>query len=313
MGTLASSIPQVGSRRLLNLIPLLTGKVKEPMRYSVVWLLWNLNERLVAWNTAIAKKAAFSSCSLPLSAEREAALIDICRLLNSRGKVRVLEIGTWFGEGSTKTFLENLNPGSTLISIDLWLPYHAERSKYQYRLMNLMTGFALNNCQRIFGLVGRRSHGYQLSSRAHSRGVSGGGVEWLLIRGNSLSAMHLLQHGSFDCVFIDGAHDYKTVKGEIEVSQKLIKVADEDYDVEQQFMNSGIICGDDLDVIPSYEKYLEAIPYSSDDYHDNYHPGVLRAITESFQYIFVKDGIWTSIAPRDGDWIRVPLALLPES
>ena len=56
MGTLASSIPQVGSRRLLNLIPLLTGKVKEPMRYSVVWLLGNLNERLGAWNTAIANQ-----------------------------------------------------------------------------------------------------------------------------------------------------------------------------------------------------------------------------------------------------------------
>lgn len=133
-----------------------------------------------------------------------------------------------------------------------------------------------------------------------------------MFRGNSLSAIDLLQHGTFDCVFIDGAHDYETVKREIEASQKLIKVACEDDDVEQEFMNSGIICGDDLDVIPSYEMYLEAIPYSSDDYHDNYHPGVLRAITESFQYIFVKEGIWTSIAPRDCDWIRVPLASFPK-
>lgn len=175
MGTCASSIPQVGRGRLLKLIPFVLGKVKELMRYSLVWLLWNLNERCVAWNTAIAKKAAFGSNCIPMSAEREAALIDICRSLNSRGKVRVLEIGTWFGEGSTKAFLENLNPGSTLISIDLWLPYHANRSKFQYRLMNLMTGFALNNCQRIFGLVGRQSHGYQLNYRANSRGVSRGG------------------------------------------------------------------------------------------------------------------------------------------
>ena len=52
---------------------------------------------------------------------RAASMTRAIRLFDT--PIHALEIGTWFGEGSTQIWLHNLPAGSTLTLVDPWRPY----------------------------------------------------------------------------------------------------------------------------------------------------------------------------------------------
>ena len=61
--------------------------------------------------------------------------------------IEALEIGTWFGEGSTEVFRKNLLPGSQLYLLDAWRPYfRGEDLNFPYyENMNFLSFAALRN------------------------------------------------------------------------------------------------------------------------------------------------------------------------
>jgi hypothetical protein len=67
-----------------------------------------------------------------------------------------MEIGTWFGEGSTKVIAENAPKGSTIYMIDSWSPYTSKEDKESkrklhslfYRTMDDLTFSAFHNVMR---------------------------------------------------------------------------------------------------------------------------------------------------------------------
>ena len=51
-------------------------------------------------------------------------------LINSLPKgSKVLEIGTWFGQGSTQCFLNNLDAADSLFLVDAWRPFISDKDK----------------------------------------------------------------------------------------------------------------------------------------------------------------------------------------
>jgi predicted O-methyltransferase YrrM len=95
-----------------------------------------------------------------------------------------------------------------------------------------------------------------------------------IIRGKSNEALHFLKPNTFDLVYIDGSHYYEEVFSDIKNAINLVK-------------NGGIICGDDLDQIPTEENYIIAKSNLEKDlfiFKDGtaIHPGVLAAVKEIF-------------------------------
>lgn len=135
-----------------------------------------------------------------------------------------LEIGTWFGEGSTQIWGKYLKPGSQLILCDTWTKYLSERDANvapAYSLMNNLYHVALNSTLKKV---------YELER------VTGG--EIVVIRGKASHVMKHLKPRTFDFIYIDGSHYYEDVRRDIDLAKILIK-------------DGGCICGDDLEVTPS--------------------------------------------------------------
>ena len=182
-------------------------------------------------------------------------------------KITVLEIGTWFGEGSTKIFLKNLKPNSKLILLDIWEPYVSKddlaNSQASTALMNQVGSLALSNLLRNI-------------SKYPS-------IDTTVIKSGN-NSLSLLKENTFDFIYIDGSHYYETVKNDIDIAKKLIN---------KKF---GIICGDDLEIHPN--KYLVNLSkkFKNIDFieHDNsaFHPGVMLAVYEEFGEVNCDNGIW---------------------
>jgi hypothetical protein len=181
--------------------------------------------------------------------------------------IKALEIGTWFGEGSTEVLRKNLLPGSALYLLDAWRPYfRGDDLKFpRYANMNDLSFAALHN-------VIKKQFAIEQS------GIS---IETNIIRAQSKEFLGLLIENSFDLIYIDGDHTYQAVKTDISFAKKLIK---KDF---------GIICGDDLDVGPT-PKIIEKA-YKSNlavDATEDFHAGVLLAVCEEFQEVNMSSGFW---------------------
>ena len=181
--------------------------------------------------------------------------------------IKALEIGTWFGEGSTAVFRKNLLPGSSLYLLDAWRPYFRgdDLNFPYYQNMNFLSFAALHN----------------VITKQFAIEESGTLISTNIIRAESRDFLGELKENSFDLIYIDGDHTYHAVKTDISHAKKLVK------------KNFGIICGDDLEVRPTPENVEKAYKSNLEiDSTKEFHAGVLLAVYEEFQEVNMNSGFW---------------------
>lgn len=204
--------------------------------------------------------------------------------------INALEIGVWYGEGSTKIWLDALIEKSSITLIDFWKPYASNRDKqdsaFDYQKMDNLTHEAFINTINVV-------REYEAKKD----------LNITIIRGSSKDYLKNFTSNTFDFIYIDGNHQYDSVKSDI-VNAKRI--------VNQKF---GIICGDDYENDPTPE-ILELARKNTDvDFLkekgvNHFHPGTLLAIYEEllngevnrhngFWWVYIKDGKLTKDKPKD--------------
>lgn len=181
----------------------------------------------------------------------------------------VLEIGSWFGLGSSTLLSRILPSESQLVLLDTWKPYILKSDKshklYGYAHMDKLHEYAL------------------LSTSALADNVDN--IEISVFKSNSSSSLKLIAKDSFDLIYIDGSHYYNDVLNDLRLAQAIVK---HDF---------AIICGDDLEVpIQSHEhlnicRQMSHKDYVSDQY-GRYHPGVSSAVYDFFGNVNTSNGFW---------------------
>lgn len=186
--------------------------------------------------------------------------------------IHALEIGTWYGEGSTQIWLENLPAGSTLTLIDPWRPYASPADladpEWNYAAMD---GQVLEAYLSTILAVRRFEN-------AHP-----GRVAVDIVRGDSERVLQRLRDDQFDFIYVDGDHKYASVRQNLIDAARLAR--------NQQ----SIICGDDLEHLPSPELLEVARAHRERDYlrePHNFHPGVMLAVHEQFGRVGMANGFW---------------------
>lgn len=189
------------------------------------------------------------------------------------GPVKILEVGSWYGIGSTKIWLDNIKNGSTLVLIDSWRPYASkadleEDNAYDYKGMDDLSTDAFLSTYLNIKDFEDKSMGREIKVN--------------MIRGKSSEVLPFFQNDLFDFIYIDGDHKYEIVKSDIQQAKRL---------VNKKF---GVICGDDLEKMPTAELIRIASTYKQRDYHreDAFHPGVLLAVSEEFENVNMFNGFW---------------------
>jgi len=180
------------------------------------------------------------------------ALRDIIRRVNRPGG-RICEIGSWLGNGSTRTIIEEITTtGATLFCIDHW-----RGSSNVSRHIDLVEKYD------VFGTF--------------RKNVAATGAEALVkpMVMSSQEAADAIKDGFFDLVFIDGHHSYdETVR---DIGLWLPKVAPH-----------GILCGHDCEGRASAFEYARLKKFRNDDTiegntdYPRIHPGVILAVEEIF-------------------------------
>jgi len=198
-----------------------------------------------------------------------------------------LEIGTWFGEGSTQIWGKFLKPGSRLILCDPWTKYASEQDVKKsptYSLMDKLHHIAINSALKKV---------YELEE------TSGGEV--IVVRGKSAHVMAQLKPESFDFIYIDGSHYYRDVSKDIELAKVLVR-------------DGGCICGDDLEVDPTAELKAIARGHMEQDFVSvrvadgrevSFHPGVALAVGQQFEAVNREHGFWW-VWRHNNSWVRQP-------
>ena len=173
------------------------------------------------------------------------------------GPISALEIGVWYGLGSTKIWLENLKPNSTLMLVDPWEPYSSKEDltedSYDYKSMDdLSTDAYLSTFLSI--------KKFQSENIQKNISIS-------TIRARAKDFLPFLKDDSFQFIYIDGDHKYENCKKDLQQAKRLVN------------KNFGIICGDDLEKLPTEELITVAKMNKNRDFlrqdNEHYHPGVL--------------------------------------
>ena len=191
------------------------------------------------------------------------------------GPINALEIGVWYGIGSTNIWLNHLKPTSTLCLVDPWRPYASKEDltqdvEYDYKEMDdLSTDAFLSTYLNV-----KKFQNEQASRN----------VKVNTIRAEANDFLPLLKDGIFDFIYIDGDHKYKNVKSDILQAKRLIN---------KKF---GVICGDDLDKVPTVELIELSKDFQNRDFLRGegqlFHPGVLLAVSEEFERVNMVNGTW---------------------
>lgn len=203
-----------------------------------------------------------------LWSERSNALSELLCQFDS--PVTVLEIGTWMGRGSTAMFLNQLPKGSSLVMLDSWDDFVKERGGEQvgsFKNMPRLSKIALMSSINQVDLHKNKN------------------VFTTIIRAKSETGLPLLKPNYFDLIYIDGSHYFEDVDIDIKHAINLVK-------------SGGIICGDDLDQLPTEYNYNIAKNNLEKDLFifENgtaVHPGVLVAVRDNFSdNINFQNGFW---------------------
>jgi hypothetical protein len=201
--------------------------------------------------------------------EREQVLEDYLAKKISGKKLNILEVGSWFGLGSTKKFIKHMNSSSNLFLVDPWEKYSRTDEIPTTSKMNIFVNSAYNSV-------------YELVEKNKNKNI-------FIIKAQFEKLDDFLKEDYFDFIYIDGSHYYHSVMQDIKISKKIIK-------------RGGVICGDDLDLGINETLYkiakdnIEKDLYIFDDGRA-FHPGVYLAVYDSFtkeqkSRIYTKNGFW---------------------
>jgi hypothetical protein len=200
---------------------------------------------------------------------------------NFTRSIKMLEIGTWFGEGSTRVWVESLPQHSAMVLVDAWTPYVSAADLSGgapgYKSMNDMTFSAFHNTAlRVLDYEAQRPD-----------------MDISLVRAKSSSFLKLLT-GEFDLIYVDGSHYYDAIKEDLINAKRAVN------------KSFGIICGDDYEMGHDEELLQVAVANRDRDFifhtKGHFHPGVLLAIAEEFGQVNMKDGFWWIIC-RNGEFV----------
>jgi hypothetical protein len=237
-------------------------------------------------NTAAPGDNRVKAVNQNLAQTRRAAVMSALARKAFKDKVRALEIGVWYGAGSTGIWLENFMPGSDVVLLDAWRPYASAAdvsgdqfgsANWDYAKMDSLTSEAF-----LSAFLNVRKFENELDDKNVS-----------LIRGKSSALLPMFKDGSFDFIYIDADHKYDSVKSDIVNAKRLIN---------KEF---GVICGDDLERLPTAELVNLAREYKDRDYIKGdygYHPGVCLAVSEEFASVNMSDGFWWVVC-RNGEFL----------
>lgn len=183
---------------------------------------------------------------------------------------KILEVGTWMGQGSTMIWLHYMPPDSQLVCIDKWSAYITENDlnagPSHYIAMNDLSRTAINVSLNAI-------------ESATDKNV-------IVVKADSAQALALFKENYFDFVYVDGSHYYSNVKADLAIAKRLVK-------------NGGILCGDDLEIEPDIEHINLAKQGISHDFIADaqgrgFHPGVLLAVSEEIPQHTNYAGFWIS-------------------
>ena len=225
----------------------------------------------------VALSGVFTNQAWP---QRTAALEALAKAHLSRTFV-AMEIGTWFGEGSTSIWAKYLKPGSQLFLIDIWREYISEADKATDSATS-----AMDSVQHI-AINSTLKNIYEYEAKSDG--------DIYLLRGKASKLCKFFKPNTFDFIYIDGSHYYEEVLEDIRLAKSLIK-------------DGGTICGDDLEVEATKDRVdlarrnlgRDFIKGEVDDLY--FHPGVLLAVYEHFPIVTNHAGIW-SVVKRGEDWV----------
>lgn len=191
-------------------------------------------------------------------------------------KVRVMEIGVWYGIGSTNIWFDSFMDGSEIVLIDAWRPYASDADVSGPEFRPTYWNYA-----KMDSLSTEAFLSAFLSVRRFEN--ENGGKDVSLIRANSSTLLNYFKDETFDFIYIDADHKYELVKRDIQNAKRLIN------------RKYGVICGDDLEKLPTEELVELAKKFRDRDYIKGsygYHPGVCLAVSEEFETVNMVDGFW---------------------
>lgn len=190
-------------------------------------------------------------------------------------KVRALEIGVWYGIGSTNIWMESLPEQSELVLFDSWRPYASKADVYEEGLYPSNWDYAKMDSLTTEAFLSTFLRVRKFEDERNSKNVS-------LIRSSS-SFLSFIKDGTFDFIYIDADHKYDSVKRDIIEAKRLAN------------KTFSIICGDDLEKLPTAKLLEVAAQFKDRDFirgEFNFHPGVCLAVHEEFGQINMHEGFW---------------------
>lgn len=220
---------------------------------------------------------------IPLDMSIPERLQTIQRIMSEAGllsrPVRVLEIGTWCAEGSTKLFAEILPHNSTLVYMDTWRPWASaedlakSENRFFYQSFDDLATIA-------FRIANQNIRKYERSSRCKFVGIVG----------SSENVVSILALGPFDAIYIDGSHYYHPVTEDIRLAKRAVAPG-------------GLLIGDDFalnfplrpDLLTlARENVAHDAVLHPDVPSGLFHPGVALALHENFESLTQENGLWHS-------------------
>jgi predicted O-methyltransferase YrrM len=205
--------------------------------------------------------------------ERTRIFEHIVSLEVSKSNSRALEIGTWFGAGSTQLILKHLASDGQFYSVDSWSA-EADLGKSAHPSMaaKRMSFETLNAW--LYSSISLFRSAQKLPK-----------AKLIQIRAKSEDLREMFSPDfKFDLIYIDGSHLYKDIMIDLDFALRNIKAG-------------GLICGDDLD-LGLDEKYFNLAKENLESdlvvLPDGkvFHPGVLAAVSKYFTKVDSENGFW---------------------
>tara|TARA_Y100000589_G_C27055489_1_gene589125 strand:- start:125 stop:958 length:834 start_codon:yes stop_codon:yes gene_type:complete len=184
--------------------------------------------------------------------------------------IKAIEVGSWFGEGSTSIWLKQLPKNSQLLLIDSWKKFGNKDD------LKIGKGPIFEMDKLVFPAF------FSTANIIRNYERKDGSSEVIIIRGEFGKISENFSQDLFDFLYLDGSHYYEDINQDIINAKKLCN---------KEF---SLICGDDLYKHPS----KELVEYSKLNLNKDFcnkqkiHPGVLLAVYENFGDVNIRGGFW---------------------